>query len=100
MLRDYFFGAETLETMHAEMLSVPVLRLVVHQAIKIFYWHIMFFSPSVINNRFKTSLLFCLDKTAIKLFVLIAKNININAILHLNFGIFFYTNRELSTLVI
>ena len=36
MLREYFFGAETLETMHAEMISLPVLSLV-HQAIKIFY---------------------------------------------------------------
>ena len=36
MLREYFFGAETLETVHAEMLSLPVLSLVVYQAIKIF----------------------------------------------------------------
>ena len=37
MLRKYFFGAKTLETMHTKVFSLPVLSLVGHQAINIFY---------------------------------------------------------------
>ena len=35
MLREYFFGAKSLETMHTKVFSLPVLSLIVHQAIEI-----------------------------------------------------------------
>ena len=37
MLRKYFFGAETLETMHTKVFSVLMFGLMIHHSVKIFY---------------------------------------------------------------